>query len=91
MSEVSAHPPQILTERVFNAGLRTYLSAFAYGTTTEDDLFFHLEVICTFTVVIFSHFKGSCNRLRSLARGRGTPGQPWREPEKVFLFIYLFF
>ena len=44
MSEVSAHPPQILTERVFNAGLRTYLSAFAYGTTTEDDLFFHLEV-----------------------------------------------
>ena len=42
-----ANPPQMLTEQVFNAGLRTYLSAFVYSTTTEDDLFFHLEVICT--------------------------------------------
>jgi len=34
---------EILTEQVFNAGLRTYLATFAYSTTTEDDLFFHLE------------------------------------------------
>jgi len=38
---------EILTEQVFNAGLRSYLSAFAYATTTEDDLFFHLEAAAT--------------------------------------------
>merc|ERR1712192_17603 len=38
---------EILSEQVFNAGLRSYLSAFAYATTTEDDLFFHLEAAAT--------------------------------------------
>merc|ERR1719400_825936 len=33
----------ILTEEAFTAGLSSYLAAFAYSSTTEDDLFFHLE------------------------------------------------
>lgn len=33
---------QILTEPAFTAGLTTYLAAFAYQTTTEEDLFLHL-------------------------------------------------
>jgi aminopeptidase N len=33
---------QILTEPAFTAGLTTYLAAFAYSTTTEEDLFLHL-------------------------------------------------
>ena len=37
-------PFQILTEEAFTAGLSSYLAAFAYSSTTEDDLFFHLEV-----------------------------------------------
>ena len=36
--------PQILTDPVFTAGLSTYLAAFSYSSTTEDDLFLHLEV-----------------------------------------------
>lgn len=34
---------EILTDEVFTAGLSTYLAAFSYSSTTEDDLFLHLE------------------------------------------------
>ena len=41
----SWNPPiQILTEDVFTTGLSSYLVAFAYNSTTEDNLFFYLEV-----------------------------------------------
>ena len=44
---------QILTEEAFTAGLSSYLAAFAYSSTTEDDLFFHLEVTFCWQQTIF--------------------------------------
>ena len=46
-------PFQILTEEAFTAGLSSYLAAFAYSSTTEDDLFFHLEVTFRWQQTIF--------------------------------------
>ena len=72
--------PQILTDEVFTAGLSTYLAAFSYSSTTEDDLFLHLEVAC-FTCKSLLY---TCTRRRPWRGGRGRrragPPAAWGRP-----------
>ena len=63
---------QILTEEAFTAGLSSYLAAFAYSSTIEDDLFFHLEV----TFYLEVAFSLAVNYFQEAAMEIGTWPQP---------------
>ena len=74
---------QILGAATLTKGLQYYLAALSYKGATEDDLFFHLEVLVFLSFFPPTIPPGGGTRRQRLAAARRSQGFPVRDPQAV--------